>query len=158
MVTTEDKDAVDISGVRSDPGAGISTFLTSFNLLETKMSAADRKRLSQDVLMGFHQFPQMAESIVKSTLLSKLALRGSDAVQNAMESRWRRIRISPISVMKGQPPVAISIEVVFILEQTEDDDCTEEVFHLAQEMIEEKNHQGFVAQLVVNNRTKRFMR
>lgn len=140
----------------SSPGAGISNFMTSLNLLAIEQDGRRRRKLNKDVLKGFKDHPKMAESIIRTTIISNLSREGSQDVHYALESRWRKIRVTPIKLSAKDIPVAISIEIVFILEHTDQKDSTEEVFDILDKNIQKSNHNGFIAQLVVNNRVKRY--
>lgn len=140
----------------NSPGAGISNFVTSLNLLSVEQDGRRRRTLNKDVLKGFKDHPRMAASIIKNTIISNLSREGSEGVHSALKSRWRKIRVNPIKLSAKDTPVAISVEIVFILEHTDQVDSTDEVFDILDKNIEKSNHNGFIAQLVVNNRVKRY--
>lgn len=136
--------------------AGITDFVMALRMIAAESDGRKRIRHKNAILRGLGEFPKMAESMVRSSLVMELASRGSEEVQLAMTSRWSRIRINQIKMPGADVPVAVSVEFFFIQEATDHDDPTDEVYDLLSAYIERNNHHSFIAQLVVNSRVNRF--
>lgn len=137
--------------------SSILSFMDAFrDLPHRDKDDAECHDFKQDILKGFHEHEQMAISLVKSSLLAALSRYGSTDVQHAMDSRWRKTRITPIRVKPELPPIGISVQMVFVTEHTKHNDSTEEVFDILYDDIVEHNYDCFVLQLVVNDKHIRF--
>lgn len=137
--------------------SSILSFMDAFrDLPHRDKDDVECQSFKQDILRGFHDHEHMAISLVKSSLLAALARYGSDDVQNAMESRWRKTRITPLRVNSDTPPIGVSVQLVFVTEQTNHSDATDEVLDILRDDIVEHNYDCFVLQLVVNDKHIRF--
>lgn len=137
--------------------SSILSFMDAFrDLPHRDKDDVECQSFKQDILRGFHDHEQMAISIVKSSLLAALARNGSGDVQNAMDSRWRKTRITPLRVKPDTPPIGISVQLVFVTEHTDHGDATTEVLDILYDDIVEHNYDCFILQLVVNDKHIRF--
>lgn len=137
--------------------SSILSFMDAFrDLPHRAKDDAECQSLKQDILHGFHDHEQMAISLVKSSLLAALARHGSDDVHKAMDSRWRKTRVTPLRVKPDDPPIGVSVKIVFVTEHTEHGDATDEVLDILHDDIVEHNYDCFILQLVVNDKHIRF--
>lgn len=142
--------------VKGDSGGGITAFMTAFESLPHCSDDASVKEQSQQVLRGFYQHPIMADSIMKSTLTGYLYRHGSEDVHSALSSRWMRLTINPIFIPPHENPFGLSIDVIFTMENTNEEDSTEEAINLAERMVMKRNLQSVILQIVVNNHVIKF--
>lgn len=141
------------------PGdSGITAFINSLRAITLSESDEDLGRHREAILTGFAEHAQMAESMLRSSLVMRLSSQGGEEVQLAMSSRWSKIRVNQVVIPGFKLPAAVSVEFFFIQEHTDHDDPTEEVYDVLSRYIRESNYDLFIAQLVVNSQVGRFNR
>lgn len=142
--------------INREAEGGITEFMTAFESLPHCTDSEGVQKHSELVLQGFYTHPAMAESIMKSTLTGYLYRHGSESIHLALSSRWVRLVLNPIFIAPHKNPLGLSIDVTFNMEQTDQEDATEEAVKLVSNLVKKRNLQAVILQIVVNNNAVRF--